>query len=135
MRFKYSTLQYLDNLAPVLIMASISLFSIFLVKKSAPTLISEVSQTAPNQYNYYLKQFFISGFYSTGHLKMYVSGDSALHFEQPAQMSVKNFNVYYTNHQIKYQANAKSALIDEGSESIKLFDNVKILRSQHNANQ
>lgn len=130
MRIKYSSFQYLTNLTPLLLMAGLLLFSFVLVKKSTPTAIGKTIKTTPNQHDYYLNQFFISEYDGSGKLKMYVSGDSALHLEKSAQMAIQNFNFHYANRQIHYQANSKSALIDDSGDHVKLFDKVKMLRSQ-----
>jgi LPS export ABC transporter protein LptC len=129
-------LRYLSSLTPIFLMASLSLLSIILVKQSSITTKNEAVKPNSNEHNYYLNKFFSSQFKGSGELTAYIGGKSALHFEQPLQLSVQDLSFYYLNkqNQYQYQGHSNSALIDDSGDTVKLFDQAEIVRTQLSPN-
>jgi LPS export ABC transporter protein LptC len=130
MRKHIGSFRYLVSLTPIFLMSSLSLLSIVLVKQSVIASRSDVAKTIKHEHNYYLNQFFTSQFTTTGELSAYFGGNSALHFESALQLSVQNLSFYYVNKQNQYQGRSNSALIDDGGDIVKLFNQAEIVRYQ-----
>lgn len=130
MRKFNATINYLGGLTPVFLMSALSLLSIVLVKQSVVPNVSENVKPILREHNYYLKKFFTSQFTGQGDIRAYLGGQSALHFEQPQQLAVEKLSFYYTGAKAKYQGNSNSALIDDNGDTVKLFNQAQLLRTQ-----
>jgi LPS export ABC transporter protein LptC len=127
----HRSISYFVNLAPVISMGALALFSVALVKQSpnsrqvSPSHIS-IDDT---EHNYYLKQFFTSQFNSNGAISSYIRGASTFHFEKSEQLTVNDFNFYFSNNPISYRGEAKKAIMQDAGNAVALYRGVTVERS------
>ncbi|MDI9334654.1 MAG: LPS export ABC transporter periplasmic protein LptC [Cytophagales bacterium] len=122
---------YITNLAPLISMSALALFSFALVKQANNTQQVSIRAISNNsEPDYYLDQFFISQYSETGSVKAYVEGGSALHFENTKQLSISNnFHFYFLNDLFRYEGVSNQALVDDDGNAIKLQGQAKVERS------